>query len=475
MGLIDRLRTRYKSLPAPVRAIVGRAAGLAPERLRFGGRYNSVRAEIVRASKDPEFAKSRQAELVMEQLIRCTTQSKHYRDIGVVNSLDTAASHSTALQFLAKMPVLSKEQVRAAPEAFLTKDKASLDIVTTSGSSGAPLTFYLDRDRSVIEWAFLLDAWSLIGFTPKDKRAALRGFEIPHVDEQPWEYEAGLRELRLSPFHMNDTWLPRYVEEITKRGIQFIHGYPSAIEILARFIEREGLGAFSGSIRGIILTSEAFYPHQADLFARVFSNAKTLSFYGLSEKVLFATSDVEDPTLFWFNPLYGVAELLDMENEAVVKVGQVGRIIGTGLQFKGMPFIRYDTGDMAELAELPGPSNGYSLGLRNIVPRRATDFLVGRDGELISMTALNIHSAAYSTMQSFLIEQDKPGEARVKAVLAPGHDATAVEAFVAEIGRKTGGNLKFTLEIVDDIPASARGKRNWIRQSLDIASLRGTN
>ena len=132
-------------------------------------------------------------------------------------------------------------------------------------------------------------------------------------------------------------------------------------------------------------------------------------------------------------------------------------------------------GDMAELVELPGPDNGYRLGLRNITSRRGQEFLVGSNGELISMTALNIHSAAYATMRSFLIEQDKPGVARVKAVLAEGRDARSVEAFVSEIGRKTGDNLKFTLKIVDDIPANARGKRNWIRQSIDITRFRGRN
>lgn len=59
------------------------------------------------------------------------------------------------------------------------------------------------------------------------------------------------------------------------------------------------------------------------------------------------------------------------------------------------------------------------------------------------------------------------------AVLAAGHDARAAEAFVNEIGRKTGESLRFTLEIVDEIPAGPRGKRNWIRQSLDVAALRG--
>lgn len=475
MRLVDRARTKYKGLPPPIRAIVGRIASIMPERVRYGERYWQVRLELRKSSRDAAFANARQAELLGAQIKRAAMASPHYGKKFAASGFTVSelARNPANSESLTRLPLLTKDEVRAAPEALLTRPAAELDLVTTSGSSGVPLKFFLNRDRSVVEWAFLLDAWAQVGFRPSDKRAALRGFEIPHVDTQPWEYEVGLRELRLSPFHMNDRWLPRYVEEISRRAIHYLHGYPSAIEILARFVELEGLSTFGQTIRGIILTSEAVHSHQAALFARVFPAAKVLSFYGQSEKVLFATSDPDDPTLFWFNPLYGVCELVDEEGRIVTELGGMGRIIGTGLRFSGMPFIRYDTGDLGVLAQLPGAANGYRMGVRNITPRRGQEFLVGLNNEIISMSALNIHSDAYTTMRIFMIEQDRPGLATVKAVLAPGHDARAAEAFVNEIGRKTGESLRFTLEIVDEIPAGPRGKRNWIRQSLDVAALRG--
>lgn len=472
MTLIDRARTRYKSLPPPLRRAVGRAAGILPQRLRFGGTFSRTASGIARCEGDPDEALRCQTALLRAQLLGARRQSPFWCETFGAAGIDEAAINADPHAALAGLPILTRQQVRATPEAMLTRPLAALDLVTTSGSSGMPLRFHLDRDRSVTEYAFLLDAWGRAGFRPGDGQAALRGFEIPGVDRRPWEYESGLRELRLSPFHMNDRWLPRYVEEIGRRRIRFLIGYPSAVEILARHVLRAGSTDFGRSIRGLMLTSETCLPHQVEILRRAFPEARLVSFYGQTEKALFAISDPDDPWLFRFNPIYGIAELVDAGGRRITTPGARGRIVGTGLRFRGMPFLRYDTDDEAELVELASARNGHRLAVRNISPRRLTEFLVGRDGELISNASLTIHSTAFDTMRTFMIEQDEPGRARIKAVPAEGHDAGTVRSFVEELGRRTGGTMVFELELVEDIPAGARGKRDWLRQRLDIAAWR---
>lgn len=472
MTLIDRARTRYKSLPPPLRRAVGRAAGILPQRLRFGRTFSRTAAEIAHCEGNPEEALRCQIALLQAQFLGAGRQSPFWRDRFAAAGIDEAAIAADPHAALAALPILTRHEVRASPEAMLTRPLAALDLVTTSGSSGMPLRFHLDRDRSVTEYAFLIDAWRRAGFRPAEGQAVLRGFEIPEVDRQPWEYMSGLRELRLSPFHMNDRWLPHYVAEISRRRIRFLNGYPSAIEILSRHVIRAGCGDFGRSIRGIAPTSEPCHPHQVEILRRAFPEAAIVSFYGQTEKALFAISDPDDPRLFRFNPLYGIAELVDAGGRRITTPGAQGRIVGTGLRFRGMPFLRYDTDDAAELVELASPQNGYRLAVRNISPRRLTEFLIGRDGELISNASLTIHSLAFDTMRTFMIEQDEPGRARVKAVPAEGYDTGAVRSFVEELGRRTGGTLIFELQIVDEIPAGARGKRDWLRQGLDVSAYR---
>lgn len=472
MKKLDQFRTRYKGLPKRARHIIGAIARFVPSKFKYGRRYKDCLADITRARHDPEFAKEKQIDLLAMQLKRASLQSIYFREAFVRAQLDLSGDISDQIrEAFGRLSIMEKDSVSANWRALHPQSVADFDLVTTSGSSGQPLKFLLDRERSVIEWAFLNDAWSQIGYTAGAKRALLRGFEIENVDKQPWEYDAGLRELRLSSFHLSKHWLPTYVKQIQKKKISFLHGYPSALEILARHLVQQGRSELANTTKGIILTSEAHYPHQISLYRTAFPKAKIVSFYGLSEKVLFAVSDPTDPFLFWFNPIYGIAELINTDGSPITKIGDRGALVGTGLQFRGTPFIRYDTGDVAELAVLPSVSNGFRLGVRNITPRRSTEYLVGRDGSLISMSALNIHSAAYTTMEIFVIEQDTPGHAVVKAVVAAGRTEDEVSAFIDEIGRKTGKNLIFTIEIVSDIPPGPRGKRSWVQQSLDVAAI----
>lgn len=470
MTLLDALRTQYKSLPRPVRKAIAAASHLLPLEMKYGSTYAETRKLIARNENDAQAC----AKFVTENLSKVLTSSRDHSSyyqtlfgkLGLFQEPDFAFSFDD----FSKLPVLEKDIVRENLDALATVNLDTLDMVTTSGSSGAPMKFYLEKTRSVIEWAFLLHTWSQIGFHPSMTRAALRGFEISDVENQPWEYEAGLKELRLSPFHMNQKWLPKYAELIKKQKICFLHGYPSAIEILAKYALSENDPEFRTQIKGAILTSEALYEHQAKKIKEAFPNIQLVSFYGQSEKVLLATSDPDDVSVFRFNPSYGYAELISETGEPVTKPGETGRIVGTGLQFKALPFIRYDTGDVAELVEPASAENGFALIVKNIKPRRGQEFLIGANSEVISIAALNIHSDNYNAVEEFVIEQKEVGLVDLLCRLAPDKTEQDARNFADELARKTSGALEFNLRVVQEIPAGARGKRHWLRQSLDISS-----
>lgn len=471
MSFIDLMRTKYKSLPMPARRLVAAIVFLAPDRLKYGKRYSQTLQTISDTSGNARAAAGYVQERLRSVVSICAEKSSYYHPQLSRCGLTTSSDGNFDFAKFSELPILDKDLVRENLETIATIPLENLDMVTTSGSSGVPMKFYLDKTRSVVEWAFLVNAWSEIGFRPSMKRAALRGFEISNVDAKPWEYEPGLKELRLSPFHMNDHWLEKYVSLIEDYGIEFLHGYPSAIEILSKYVLKSGLTRFANRIKGAILTSEAVYAHQAEIIKTAFPNIKLLSFYGQSEKVLFATSSPDDIMEFRFNSAYGFPELVDNSGLPITKAGQRGRIVGTGLQFTGLPFLRYDTGDVADLVEPATAENGYQLRVRNITPRRGQEHLVGKNNELISIAALNLHSDAYNAVDQFVIEQTLAGEATIKCVLAAGKTEEDAQKFAAEFGRKTKGSLIFNLIIQDDIPAGARGKRHWLRQSLNLSEL----
>jgi len=464
---LDELRTAYIKAPPHIRRILSPLLALAPQSLLFGKTYQSYRRYIARSRKDVAFvAEWRRRGL--RSMLKAALNAPHYHAVLGEIGLDESAIEQFEAQDLRLLPILTKPTLRASVENLRSCSPDELDLVSTSGSSGNPLYFYLEKSRSPIEWAFVQDSWAKIKYDPMKVRAVFRGVHLEDVDVMPWEYEPALRELRLSPFHLTPKWMGKYCELIQAHNATYLHGYPSAISTFANFVIASGNLEISRAIRGIMAISEAILPHQRSLIQEAFPKAKITSFYGMSEKVLFASEVVGNPGVYEMEPLYGILELVDEDGKIVEEPGTRGRIIGTSLLFKGFPFIRYDTEDEAELVEPAAESNLFRAKVRNITSRWNQEFLVGSHGQLISMTAINIHSEAYRKMIRFQFEQSKPGFATLKVIPAEGATIEDITPFVDEISHKIGSSIAFSVEITDRIALNKRGKARFIDQKLDL-------
>ena len=189
----------------------------------------------------------------------------------------------------------------------------------------------------------------------------------------------------------------------------------------------------------------------------------------MSEKAAFACARGDDPDTFEFDPLYGYTELLDDKDVPVRARGEYGRIIATGLLFPGMPFIRYDTGDRAQLVAAPDASNGYRLTVRDIAPKHGIEYLLGRSGALIGIKGIisNLQGTAYG-IREYQFYQDEPGEAAIR-IVPLASDATDFSGYRDLLNRKAAGELHFTVHVVDQIPTTPRGKRKFVEQHLDLS------
>jgi len=464
----DRARTAFIHHPVWLRRAAGPLLALAPPELLFGATYREYRRLIVRSRADAAFTRAWQTRRLRELLTRAARNAPYYRRLSRELGLSEAQLASFEVEDLRRFPILTRAQLSAAPEEFATEPLSQLDMVTTGGSSGAPLVFHLDRSRSPKEWAFALDAWGKIGFSPGDVRAVFRGVHLSNVDRTPWEYNRPLRELRLSPFHLTDDWMAKYCELMAKHDARYLHGYPSALAIFAAYVLRADRKETARQIRGVIAISERLFSHQRELIAHAFQRASLTSTYALGERVAFGSELAGAADVYEIEPLHGITELVDEEGGSIGRAGEVGRILGTGLLLGGTAFVRYDTGDLASLVETPSAANGYRLIVSGIHGRRSQEFLVGSEGQLISMTAINIHSPAYVKMTAFQFMQTVPGRAVLKVIPAKGCVPQDIEPFVREISRKIGRSMTFEIELVDRLESSVRGKTKFIDQRLDL-------
>lgn len=467
-GVLDIARGAYSRMPPGLRLKLGGVLRFLPADLQYGSTYRGWRARIAAARMDPEsvrlYRDHARAELVQAAFAR----SPRYREV-LTRTFGDAFDPARAAEesVWQRIPVLTGAEVGAEAERLCATPPERLDPASTGGTSGQPVKFFLDRNRSPIEIAFYHEAWSAAGYRTGDPRCVFRGFEIDGRGEAALAYDAGLRELRCSVFHLTDAVMRSYHDAIVRRSIRFLHGYPSALGIFASFLLRSGLGPMR-QIDGVFPISERLYPSCRDTIARAFDRATLVATYGLSEKVAFAAERPGEPDIYAFDPLYGYTELLDGAGRAITEPGRRGRVVSTGLLFRGMPLIRYETGDSAELVALPGPENGYRLALRDITPRHGQEFFVGASGALISLSgALQISDEMFG-IREFQFHQDTPGRAVLRVAPIAGA-APNFDAYLSRFNRKAGGELALAVEVVDAIPTTRRGKRKFIDQRLDIA------
>jgi phenylacetate-CoA ligase len=462
MRTLDRLRTAYAGSPPWMRRSASLVVGVLPVRLTLGHSFQEMRDTIRRCEADPIVASSYRRDQ-LAQLMRNARRTPYYAE--VFSQLDRRGSETPELFDL---PILTRDTVAEQGERLLSVPRSSVDASRTSGSSGASITVFLDRDRSVREWAFITHIWSRIGYRLGDSRALMRGHTLPDVDDQPWEYDRGLRELRLSPFHLAPDVIDRYLEQISSRRIRYIHGHPSAVTLLARYAQSVGWQPVE-SIRGVLAMSEPLYSHQRQVISEVLS-PNIMPFYGLSEKVAIAGEVKGHPGRYEFEPCYGAAEVVS-PNGHPVEEGQYGRLVSTGFICKSMPLLRYDTGDTCRLVQSATEGNGFRLVVEDLQPRtlRDQEYLVKESGTLVPMNAVDMQTAAMESIHDYLFVQTTPGEVQFRVVPRPGATLEDVQVVVKELNRKIGAGLTFHLTSVAEIPAGPRGKRRFLVQELDLS------
>ena len=367
---------------------------------------------------------------------------------------------------LKAFPLLVKEDLQDRLQDHLPRSFQQIPHyeITTGGTSGNQLRVFVDDSSQAVEHAFVHRLWGRVGYTPRHRKATFRGVPFPHLRPGVyWQHNPINSELQFSPFHMSDKTLPAYIEALIDFNAAYLHGYPSAIDYLAQYVRREGLRDRLPRIRAAFLVSEGCSREQRasiedGLGTRVFS------FYGHSERSVMAGECERNETYHNF-PDYGVVELVTEEG-AACEEGARGEIVGTGLINRSMPLIRYRTGDSA-LRCSPRCECGRSWDrFTDVAGRWKQEMIVGRNGARISLAALNMHGPVFEGVTRFQYFQDRPGACSLRVMVAPEFSEEDRRRLEGAYAAKVSDELDFRVEVVDEIPLTARGKLQMLVSTL---------
>ncbi len=368
---------------------------------------------------------------------------------------------------LKSLPTIDRSTLAAHLEDMRTvpAGAAGVDLVSTGGTSGQPLRFYIGAGRSATEYAYILSGWKRAGYTLGTPLAVFRGRVVaPDGAGFRHEYDPLLRHHFYSNFHMGPGDMTRYLEHVATLGPCYLHVYPSSAAALARHIRHTGTTA-PGNVRGILAESEIVYPEQRQLVEETFG-CRYFSGYGHTEK-LAAAAECEGSSDYHVFPTYGYVELLDEAGRPVTTVGERGEIVATGFINRVVPFIRYRTGDFARYAgDRCAHCRREHLLLREIRGHRVQESLVAHDGSLVSWTALNMHDDTFFGLLRYQFFQEEPGRALLRVVPAGAFGEADQRRILERLGAKLEGRVEFTLERVESIALSRAGKAIYVDQRI---------
>ena len=265
-----------------------------------------------------------------------------------------------SLTDISKIPILNKEFAKKNKDLFVnSKYTKNAILFKTSGSTGVPFEILVHPNQWIFEQGVVWRHWKWGGYNFRDPLAMVRSF-VPPDEKTLWRTSKLSNFTYFSPFHLNDVNMAKYLDHMISRNIVILRGYPSSIATLADFVIRSGHPI--PKIKLVLTASEVLADKDRTLIESAFA-AKVSNHYGLAEQIVMMGDCEKHEGLHNYDE-YGYLELLDTDDP------QIKRIVGTNLNNLTTPLIRYDTGDLAIVAEKPCSCGRTLPTIKNIIGRK---------------------------------------------------------------------------------------------------------
>lgn len=351
------------------------------------------------------------------------------------------------LDDLDKLPIIDKDTVRKNHDLFISDeyDERRLKTSHTSGTTGAGLILKSTKEFDAHNWAIGLVESNKIGITSDMWRGYFAGRPIvPAKQNKPPYYRINKpgKQLMFSTFHMSDANLYSYVDVLNQYRPVWLQGYPSAISLLAGFINRTSY-RLNYSLKAIILNSENVLPQQWREIKDAFG-IYPYQTYGQTEGVAYFRD-------------YKPGEIYVVENYAGVEFVKMddgmSHIVGTNFN-KAMPLIRYDTHDIAECIETPEGRKVLSI------DGRAEDYITTKDGSKIGRLD-HIFKDMESVIEAQIVQQ-RDGNVEIRIVRSDAYTDRDERDIIRLADERLKGRVDYSIVYTDKIGRTKNGKLRFV-------------
>ncbi|MGE5862024.1 MAG: phenylacetate--CoA ligase family protein [Ignavibacteria bacterium] len=347
---------------------------------------------------------------------------------------------------ITKIPVIDKKMLQKNPIVDLISsrfNKKNLKRITTSGSSGMPLEFYIDSSYDQYRKAQFMRPYISNGQRLSDRSISFSYYEAP---EKKWFHHLGL----LSDHRIISGWdLSAQIKAIQNIKPAVIKGYGSVLNLLANKIIDEKI--WIPNPRLLFTDSEVLTTDERENIGNAFG-APVIDIYGTWETGNIA---YECSCRSGYHIAIDSVIMEFLKEGKPVSRDDEGEITVTVLDNYSMPFIRYNLNDIASYSEQKCAC-GRTFPLFNQIKGRKNDYMISEDGKKISYFTSYFNRLAPHVYEYQIIQEDIN---LFKVLIVPGksYRSEGENIFIPVI-KRFFPNAEIDIKLVEAIERAPSGK-----------------
>ncbi len=387
----------------------------------------------------------------------------------IVKLLTHAKSHvpyymnQIGLETLSDFPVITKPSIQENFNDFISslhRNQKKIK-VSTSGSTGIPFFLYWGQGKKKRNSADTLFYLKKAGYNLGEKLVFIGATSSIGKEQTLKRKLENFQYFNLKS--VNEAQIKVILENLANSSFpQTIVGYASNLEYIAQYIEQNKLEQFrSIKIKAVVAIAEALSDYTKHFFMSYFG-VRILSRYSSQEVGILAQQSLhEKGNDFEVNWASYHMEILEIDSDEPAEEGEIGRIVVTDLYNYMMPIIRYDTGDLSYFLDKVTVHNPFPK-LTKIQGRRIDAVYDTKGKQVSSLFIDNQFYPYFDRIKQFQFIQSGLKEYLIKLNMFSGI-CDFEEELIAEVRSNFGDDAKVSIELVEEIPVLASGKRKKVK------------
>ncbi|MFC2151997.1 phenylacetate--CoA ligase family protein [Bacteroidota bacterium] len=454
------LEIYYEYLPNFLQNVFVSAYNIVNYKRRYGAQYKAF-SKIYNDNnnldrKELEKIQSNKLKDLLEYTLK---HSEYYREL----YKDIDIKEYNGPEFLKRLPIVNKEDIRKNVEKVRTIPKSEASIRKTGGTTGKSLKLYATHDDVQERFAILDNFRSKCGYKLGEKTAWFSGKNLLTKSDLKknrfWKTDYWYKVRYYSTFHIKHENLKFYINDLFKFQPKFLVGFPSTMYDIAKYGLEKKISFPSNTIKAIFPTAETVTKEIRSTIEKFF-NAKIYDQYASSEGAPFIFECVNGNLHLELQS--GVFEVLDEQGNETNK----GRMIITSFTTYGTPLIRYDIGDEIELSN-DTCNCGNNNPLVKQILGRINDYIYSPEIGKINLGNISNTLKGVNGIIKFQMIQNKLDELIILAIKDEVKFKDKDEkVFINNIQDRIGNRMIIDINYVNEIPVEKSGKFRIVKNNI---------